>query len=208
MAAILSSFELPLPLFHEDVRAIAASAIERHGSEEWRLAVLAGELHGHLGIYSTLGVKMGLRAREILAGKGLHGEISVLSFAGSAPPVSCLNDGLQVSTGATVGHGLIAVSDEPLKRVEALFRCLGSHPQDTQQPTAPRQSSSSLSPQQPVVETGLRLALRPEYEECIRGDIADAVSCFGHSPAYWDHIRALALRYWADWDRRTIFAEV
>ena len=29
------------------------------------------------------------------------------------PPLSCMNDGIQVSTGATPGHGLLTVKNEP-----------------------------------------------------------------------------------------------
>jgi len=50
---------------------------------------------------------MGLRAREIL-GVGID-VLEVVSHAGSRPPVSCLNDGLQASTGATVGHGTLTL---------------------------------------------------------------------------------------------------
>lgn len=153
--------------------------MERFGPREWRLVVLTHEIHGHLGIYSTLGVKMGLRARELFESEGLDGDIAVLSHAGSVPPVSCLNDGLQVSTGATVGHGLIAVSEDPEKRVEARFSCGGRD---------------------------LTLRLRPEFESQIREDIRAGVERFGHSPAYWQYVRSLALRYWAEWDRTQIFS--
>ena len=52
---------------------------------------------------------MGLRSREIL--KTPLGKIRVISLAGDDPPLSCLNDGLQVSTGASLGRGTISVSD-------------------------------------------------------------------------------------------------
>ena len=35
--------------------------------------------------------------------------VKIISFAGNTPPISCMNDGLQVSTGATIGHGLITI---------------------------------------------------------------------------------------------------
>ena len=160
------------------MREIAEETIARFGVREWRLAVLTNEIHGHLGIYSTLGAKMGLRALEFFEKEGLTGEVTVVSFAGTEPPVSCFGDGLQVSTGATVGHGLFTVSEEPLKRPEALFTCCGKT---------------------------LSLRLKPEYEAMIREDIASAVSRFGHSPAYWQHVRSLAIFYWSTWDRREIF---
>ena len=178
MVGALGSFDLPLECYAADVREIAAETVARFGAREWRLVVLTNEIHGHLGIYSTLGAKMGLRAKELFEAEGLKGHISVVSFAGTEPPVSCFGDGLQVGTGATVGHGLFSVSEEPLKRPEALFSCDGK---------------------------SLSLRLKPEYETRIREDIASAVSRFGHSPAYWQEVRSLAIRYWSTWDRREIF---
>ena len=178
MVGALESFDIPLECYAADVREIAEETIARFGSREWRLVVLTNEIHGHLGIYSTLGAKMGLRALELFEQKGLTGEISVVSFAGTEPPVSCFGDGLQVSTGATIGHGLFTVSEDPLKRPEALFTCGGK---------------------------SLSLRLKPEYEAQIREELASAVSIFGHSPAYWQHVRSIAIRYWSAWDRCEIF---
>lgn len=86
-----------------DVVPIIDSAISRHGPSEWRAGVLTNELHGHLGIYATIGVKMGIRAREYF-NIGVD-DIFVTTYAGHKPPISCMNDGLQVGTGASVGHG-------------------------------------------------------------------------------------------------------
>lgn len=180
MVAVFPSFDLPLDCYADDVRDIIGICMERHGAREWKLAVLANEIHGHLGIYSTIGVKMGLHARELFEAKGLTGEISILSFAGSQPPVSCLNDGLQISTGATVGHGLITLSPAAAKRAEARFRCDG--------------------------ET-VTLRLKAEYADRIRADIEEGVARYGHAPAYWQYVRSLALRYWRDWNRNVLFEE-
>jgi pyrimidine-specific ribonucleoside hydrolase len=63
-------------------------------------------------VFAIVGVKMGIRAREFY-NTGVD-EFSAVSFAGSVPPLSCMNDGIQVSTGATPGHGLLTVkNDEP-----------------------------------------------------------------------------------------------
>ena len=53
---------------------------------------------------------MGIRAREYF-NTGVD-EFSAVSFAGSIPPLSCMNDGIQVSTGATPGHGLLTVIND------------------------------------------------------------------------------------------------
>ena len=104
---IFSGFPMHDEDYAGDVLVIMNETIEKYGVEEWKKIVLTCELHGHLGVYAIIGAKMGLYAREILnAG---HDELVIQSFAGSMPPVSCFNDGLQVSTGATLGHGLISI---------------------------------------------------------------------------------------------------
>lgn len=178
MLGVLKSFDISLEQYADDVQRIVGTCIERYGVREWKLAVMTNEIHGHLGIYSTLGVKMGLLAREWFEKKGMEGHLSVVSFAGKVPPVSCLNDGLQISTGATVGHGLIQISAETEKRAEALFTCGGKT---------------------------IRLKLQPANEGQIQEDIRQGVRQFGSSPAYWQYVRGLALRYWAEWDRNLIF---
>lgn len=178
---VLTSFHLPEEYYADDVRAIAKATIERFGIEEWKLVVMTNEIHGHLGIYSTIGAKMGLYARERFSTNGHSGEISILSFAGSVPPISCTNDGLQISTGATVGHGLISISEEENKRVEAAFSCRG--------------------------ET-LRLRLREMHANQIKSDIQKGVADYGHTPAYWAYVRSLAIRYWSEWERGIIFEEM
>lgn len=160
------------------------------GSREEHLVELTNEIHGHIGIYSILGAKMGLRAVELLesggqgaADTGARGadthSISIVSYAGNNPPVSCLNDGLQISTGATLGRGRIRVPDTTSPRAEAEFHC-GSRT--------------------------LRLRLKPEYESRIQADITLAVERYGHTPAYWNHVQQLALQYQRTWRRDAIFS--
>lgn len=179
MKGVLKSFLLPPEFYADDVAEIVADCVSRYGETEWRAVFLTGEIHGHLGIYSTLGAKMGIFASEILREKGVEGEISIVSFAGGVPPVSCLNDGLQVSTGASMGHGLFAVSPQGPASVRARFSC---------------------------GECSLEVSLKPEYEDIIKADIARGVALYGHSADYWEYVRGLALRYWRDWDRFQIFS--
>ena len=63
MKGVLKSFLFPQDLYADDVADIVGNCIKRHGEAEWRAVVLTNDIHGHLGIYSTLGAKMGLRAR-------------------------------------------------------------------------------------------------------------------------------------------------
>lgn len=174
---VFYGFPIGHELYADEVAAIIDEAIARHGPSEWRAGVLTNELHGHLGIYATVGVKMGIRAREYF-NIGVD-DIRVTTYAGSEPPVSCMNDGLQVSTGATVGHGLIEVAAHEPVRPEARFSFKGKT---------------------------IRLRLKPEYADRIGRDVQRGVALHGDlTEPYWQYIRELALRYWRDFDRYEIF---
>ena len=180
MEAVLKTFSLPEELYQDDIRVIADACIARYGESEWKAIVLTNEIHGHLGIYSTLGAKMGIRAKELFSGMGCAGDISASSFAGTHPPVSCLNDGIQIASGATPGHGLLHTPEQESPRPAAVFSCGGK---------------------------SLEIRLKAEYEAIIKADIEAAVASFGHSPAYWKQVRVLALKYWLNWDRKEVFID-
>jgi pyrimidine-specific ribonucleoside hydrolase len=177
---IFNDFPTDPSLLRDDVRPLVEQIIAAHGQEEWRICVLTNEMHHHLGIYALVGAKMGLRAREVLGAP--FGSLRVLSFAGNQPPVSCFNDGVQLSTGATLGHGNISVACEGPARPEARFHNEGHD---------------------------LQLRLGVGYLAQIRADVAEAVKLHGNlTRPYFRSIRALALRYWKDWDRKVIFDRV
>ena len=188
------------------IEAMAERTIARWGKEEWRAVILTNEIHGHIGIYSTIGAKMGIYALEFISRCCNKIEnLKILSFAGSRPPVSCFNDGLQISTGATLGHGSIKIAkscslskgckecadcEELIEcadaRVEAIFRfkaICGTEAKEMQ----------------------LRVWLKEELRQQIAGDIANAVKQYGHTPDYWLQVRRLALDYWQQWNRAEIF---
>jgi formylmethanofuran dehydrogenase subunit E len=74
-----------------------------------RLLKEAVKFHGHLGAYLVLGLKAGLYANEIL-GKNdfeMHACVETEPF----PPRSCFVDGIQVSTGCTMGKRNIELID-------------------------------------------------------------------------------------------------
>ena len=176
------------------IEAMAERTIARWGKEEWRAVILTNEIHGHIGIYSTIGAKMGIYALEFISRCCNKMEnLKILSFAGSRPPVSCFNDGLQISTGATLGHGAIEIAKSSAEskehadaRVEAIFRfraICGTEAKEMQ----------------------LRVWLKEELRQQIAGDIANAVKQYGHTPDYWLQVRRLALDYWQQWNRAEIF---
>lgn len=173
---VLLSFPTDSVWFESDVSALASDIIKRHGEKEWRIVCLTNEFHEHLGIYSILGAKMGLRAREYFH-VGID-ELTIQSYAGQTPPLSCMNDGLQVSTGATLGHGTIQVSDSP-PFPGAIFR---------------------------FKDRQVTLTVKEEFRTRIRKEVKFGVETYGlDSEAYWEYIRALALNYWLSYSRFEIF---
>ncbi len=89
---------------------------ERVSIEE--LIEQAVEFHGHLGPFLVLGVRMGLIALRALGSPGYEG-IFALVKTGDTPSLSCILDGIQISTGCTMGKGNI--NTVPLGRAEADF---------------------------------------------------------------------------------------
>jgi pyrimidine-specific ribonucleoside hydrolase len=174
---VFASFPHDPALFASDIRPYISIIIERHGKNEWRAGVLTGELHGHLGIYAIIGAKMGIRAREYF-NIGVD-DMAVLSFAGRKPPLSCLNDGLQVGTGGTLGHGLITVSDGPQSKPEAIIAFMNHK---------------------------IRIFLKKETAEIVEAAILKAIECYGNlTEPYWDYVRKQAIKFWVELDRHKIF---
>ena len=121
---------------------------------------------------------MGIRAREWFD-IGVD-DFEVVSMAGSQPPVSCMNDGLQTATGSTLGHGLITIADTDTPRPEATFR---------------------------FKDDTIRISLKEEYADRIRRDCRRGVEIYGaDTPEYWQYVRDLAIGYWLALDRHDIFS--
>jgi pyrimidine-specific ribonucleoside hydrolase len=122
---------------------------------------------------------MGLRARELL-GASLD-ELRVESLAGLRPPVSCLNDGLQAATGASLGRGTIRVPATDTPKAAAVFT---------------------------FGEKRLEMRVRPEAVTKIQAAIRAAIQQHGDlTPAYFAEVRRISLEAWRDLDRREVFEE-
>ncbi len=78
------------------------------------------KLHGHSGPYLNLGIKMGLLALELLEAKGYF-DLSTEVEMEYRRPMSCLIDGLQISTGCTMGKGNIKINNKQ-GIIRTLFR--------------------------------------------------------------------------------------
>lgn len=173
---IMKTLPQDTAFYQADVQPTMKQIIHEHGLAEWNAAVQTFELHRHIGIYALVGAKMGVRAMEYF-GAGID-ELSVVSHTGYRPPESCMNDGIQVSTGATIGHGLIRVLDKNTEPT-ADFTYLGQ---------------------------SIRIGLKPKYRDMIAAEIGELVKTYGlQSDEYWDRVRSNALRYWLEMSRHEIF---
>jgi len=178
-SVVLKAFPTDPSLFRDDVELYVKKIIERYGLEEWKACLLTNEFHRHLGTYSIIGAKMGIRAREIL--EAPFDTLEVASLAGSTPPLSCMNDGLQVSTGASLGRGTINIA-EGTPKPQAIFVRGGRK---------------------------VRLTVKKEVLDKIQSDIKASLKEYGGlNPAYFAHFRKLSIDYWLDLDRREIFDEL
>ena len=87
--------------------------------EDHPLLVAAGRFHGHVGPFLAIGLRMGGIANESLGRDPMEMKASVA--VKPRPPRSCVVDGIQYSTGCTMGKGNIAIT--PSKgEVAATFR--------------------------------------------------------------------------------------
>ena len=86
------------------------------------LFLLGTRFHGHPGPFLALGIRMGLLALSLLGSRG-HQGIVAEAETGTEPPLSCMVDGIQISTGCTTGKGNLSV--KPLGRAAAVFSANG-----------------------------------------------------------------------------------
>jgi inosine-uridine nucleoside N-ribohydrolase/formylmethanofuran dehydrogenase subunit E len=174
---VFNQFPENKEMFMYDVQLIMDSALLLYGKDEWKACVMTDEFHGHLGIYSIVGAKMGIFARDYF-GVGID-KMEVLSFAGIKPPYSCLNDGLQVSTGATLGRGTISISGDSITLPQAIFTCNGKK---------------------------IKIRLKEKYNKIADDDINAGIIKYGIlDNGYWKLVRKNALEYWLNWNRNEIF---
>jgi len=68
------------------------------------------QFHGHGGPFLVIGLKMGLHALKTLDAKGWF-NLTCIVYLNWAPPDSCVIDGIQSSTGCTMGKHNITVED-------------------------------------------------------------------------------------------------
>ncbi len=174
---VLVDGPLPDEMLRDDLRARKGAILAKNGPVEWFAQLLLSELHQHLGVYSVIGVKMGLRAAELL--NAPQHATKIVSRVPPRPPQSCLNDGLIVATGCTPGRGLFSHVPDPAGRIAADFEYNGRT---------------------------IRLELKAEYRERIQREFRALSDAHEHEEGdYWDAVDRLGLDIWENWHRRDLF---
>lgn len=176
MNRVFKTFPVSSTLYKNEYAALFPSVPGMYGLTEWKAIVLTNEVHGHTGIYSIIGAKAGVRAIEYF-NVGVN-DLEAVSFAGRRPPLSCFNDGVQISTGATIGQGLITVSDTVIQVPTIVF-----------------------------VHDGykVKFTLKESVASQMKEDIKAGIQKYGMSDDYWEYVEELAKKYWKDYDRHEIF---
>lgn len=176
-AVCLKSYPTNPELFNETVAPFVEEIIKQHGLEEWKATLLTNEMHRHLGLWSIIGAKMGIRARKILNAPFDH--IQVVSFAGHNPPFSCLNDGIQISTGASLGRGTI--SNTQVGQPQAIFISHGRK---------------------------LLIKPKPQIINTVKQTIQTLSKDYGfQSNDYFTELEKISVKYWLEWNRAEMFDE-
>lgn len=174
---VIKSMPADTSFYMPDLQPFVTEIRNRYGEDEWTSGVIGNELHRHLGVYAIIGVKMGIRAREYFC-TGVD-EMTVTTHSGSMPPLSCMNDGIQVSTGATPGHGLLTVSTEKPFFAAADFTHKGKT---------------------------VRITLKKELAEKVTSELKEINFIYGlDSDIYWELVRKNSIKYWLQFDRHEIF---
>ncbi len=161
----------------EAAKLVELGIPEKYGHEEWAAVVLSHELHQHVGIYTLIGAKMAVFARETLQApmRAVHATVET----GKQQPHSCMVDGIQVGLASTLGQNLIDVPETSHPKLAATFK---------------------------YKERTIRVSLKPEYEEKIRAIIKDSVQKHGNlTPEYFQAVEQASFGVWANFDRTEVF---
>lgn len=97
---------------------------ETSKNREWSQELLdrAVEFHGHRGPLMVVGLRMGLLALRILEAKGWY-DLRCRIFTRRIHPDSCVIDGIQISTGCTMGKHNIELEEREGVSAEFATAC-------------------------------------------------------------------------------------
>jgi pyrimidine-specific ribonucleoside hydrolase len=181
----LVTFQNGLPIrgggyISEIEELINQGIVEEYGREEFEAAILTHEIHGHIGAYTLIGTKMGLRAMELL--NAPQKKMQIVSEAGGGKyPLGCMNDGILGATLCSAAFGTLAIEREK-SNYAARFTYVGKT---------------------------LRLKLKDEYRSQLEAKIDEAVSKYKKggefTQEYWEEVEKITWWIWPNWDRKIIF---
>ncbi len=176
MNRVFRHFPAGKQLYKTEYASLFPSVPYLYGLAEWKAIVLTNEVHGHTGIFSIIGAKAGIRACEYF-NVGVN-ELQAVSYVGNTPPLSCFNDGIQISTGATIGQGLITVSDTVLDVPAITFMHEGQK---------------------------VKFVLKESIAKQMKDELKSGIREYGMSVKYWEYVEDLAKKYWEKYNRHEIF---
>jgi len=173
---VLKSVPVDSGYYQGDLALHIDEIIQRHGIQEWEAVVITNEMHHHLGVYSIIGAKMGIRILEYF--RAQPGEVKIESYIGTNPPTSCMNDGIQVATGSTVGNGNYKLEDpSPFPMIRATYK-----------------------------GQTIEVNLESDIYKKIKGIIKQGVDKYGmKTNKYWSFIREMSIQEWKELNRKSIF---
>ena len=125
----------------------------------------AQKLHGHLGPFIVLGVRMGMTAKKALnvtsdQCTSLRASVKVPLF----PPFSCLLDGIQASTSCTVGNQRLTIENSEEICVNFAKQNAGRTVKITLKPKMAEELKKKLTKGSLTEKFALELARTPENQ--------------------------------------------
>ena len=173
---VFNTFPADTGYYRPDVRNMMIPTIRQYGIREWKAITLTEEIHPHLGINALIGAKMGILALKYF--RAQPGSLEITSFCGHEPPLSCINEGLQIAGGTNLNHANMEIKDDVVLP-KARFR---------------------------YNNKTIEIKLKPPYHKKIQKALEEARNNHPvHSQGYKSFIREKALSYWKNWDRQEIF---
>jgi formylmethanofuran dehydrogenase subunit E len=125
----------------------------------------AQKLHGHLGPFLVIGVRMGMIAKKALSVSDnqctfLKANVKVPLF----PPFSCLLDGIQTSTSCTVGNQRLTIENSEEICVNFAKQNAGRTVKITLKPKVAEELKKKLAKGSLTEKFALKLAHTPENQ--------------------------------------------
>jgi len=161
--------------YQPDMHPLIEGVLEEYGIREWRAITLTAELQGHLDVSGVIGAKMGVRVLDYF--HTYPGQFDIISYCGIKPPLSGMNQGIQVACQAS-GSGRLQIKEDK-SRPMAVVR---------------------------FHDREIEVSLKDDYYQQMRDDLekVNKQYKFGTAP-YWQALRKKALLYWHQWSRKDIF---